>query len=70
MVGVSRVSRVRVSRVRVRVRIRVKVRWCKSESTRARLVECFGGGRRRVVKRAIFDLVRSGKNELSHSRYF
>ena len=38
MVGFSRVSRVRVSRVRVRVRIRVsvrirvRVRWCESES--------------------------------------
>jgi len=32
----------------------------------ARVVECFGGGRRRVVKRATFDLFRSGKNELSH----
>jgi len=35
-------------------------------ATRARAVECFGGGRRRAVKRAIFDLFRSGKNELSH----
>jgi len=33
---------------------------------RARLVECFGGGWRLAVKRAIFDLFRSGKNELSH----
>ena len=29
--------------------------------TRARLIECFGAGLRGVVKRAIFDLLYSGK---------
>jgi len=28
---------------------------------RARLLECFRGGRRRAVKHAIFDIFRSGK---------
>ena len=36
-------------------------------ATRTKLVECFGVGRRCVVKRAIFDIFRSGqKIELSH----
>ena len=37
-----------------------------TRATQARVVECLGGGRRLAVKRATFDLFRSGKNELSH----